>query len=555
MTAFRNAVAPDVAADYRARGWWGDVTLLDHVRRHARERPNAAAIIADGGTLSWADYERAATRVAAALVDASIPEGARVGVILPDSGTVHAAFLGAELAGVTVVGIGARAGDREVRHLLGRTGASALVSLERHRNRETASLLPDWRPEGRAPIRHIVVPRLEVDPDGPITVDGTPAATTVPAEALEARRIGPDDLFLVNSTSGTTGLPKCVMHTQNRWLYFHQQAVRSGRLDADDVVFSAVPAPFGFGLWTAHFTPAVLGAPLVVAEQFDADRTLALIEAHQVTVLAAVSTQFVMMLNAPSLRTRDLSSLRVMFTGGEPVPYERADAFERETGCTVLQFFGSNETGLISGTTLEDPRDRRLRTAGKCIDDMQVRLYSNGRDVTASGRGQPAGRGPATGLGYLDDDAANGDLFTHDGWMLMGDICTLDDEGWLTVVGRTSDFIIRGGKNISAAQVEDEVATHPAVALAAAVAQPDPVLGERVCVYAELQPGKTLELEELLAHLDARGTSREVWPEYLVVLDRLPRSSGAKVAKGDLRADAQARADSRLQKTGGGRDQ
>jgi acyl-CoA synthetase len=555
MTAFRNAVAPDVAADYRARGWWGDVTLLDHVRRHARERPNAAAIIADGGTLSWADYERAATRVAAALVDASIPEGARVGVILPDSGTVHAAFLGAELAGVTVVGIGARAGDREVRHLLGRTGASALVSLERHRNRETASLLPDWRPEGRAPIRHIVVPRLEVDPDGPITVDGTPAATTVPAEALEARRIGPDDLFLVNSTSGTTGLPKCVMHTQNRWLYFHQQAVRSGRLDADDVVFSAVPAPFGFGLWTAHFTPAVLGAPLVVAEQFDADRTLALIEAHQVTVLAAVSTQFVMMLNAPSLRTRDLSSLRVMFTGGEPVPYERADAFERETGCTVLQFFGSNETGLISGTTLEDPRDRRLRTAGKCIDDMQVRLYSNGRDVTASGRGQPAGRGPATGLGYLDDDAANGDLFTHDGWMLMGDICTLDDEGWLTVVGRTSDFIIRGGKNISAAQVEDEVATHPAVALAAAVAQPDPVFGERVCVYAELQPGKTLALDELLAHLDARGTSREVWPEYLVVLDRLPRSSGAKVAKGDLRADAQARADSRLQKTGGGRDQ
>ena len=237
MTAFRNAVAPEVAADYRARGWWGDVTLLDHVRRHARERPDDAAIIADAGTLSWAAYERAATRVAAALVDASIPEGARVAVILPDSGTVHAVFLGAELAGVTVVGIGARAGDREVRHLLGRTGASALVSLERHRDRETASLLPDWKPEGGAPIRHVVVPRLEVDPDGPITVDGTPAATTVPAEALEARRIGPDDLFLVNSTSGTTGLPKCVMHTQNRWLYFHRQAVRSGHLDADDVVF------------------------------------------------------------------------------------------------------------------------------------------------------------------------------------------------------------------------------------------------------------------------------------------------------------------------------
>ena len=105
----------------------------------------------------------------------------------------------------------------------------------------------------------------------------------------------------------------------------------------------------------------------------------------------------------------------------------------------------------------------------------------------------------------------------------MGDICTLDNEGWLTVVGRTSDFIIRGGKNISAAQVEDEVATHPAVALAAAVAQPDPVFGERVCVYAELKPGNTLELEELLAHLDARGTS----PRSLA---RVPRRAGSPPA-------------------------
>ena len=148
------------------------------------------------------------------------------------------------------------------------------------------------------------------------------------------------------------------------------------------------------------------------------------------------------------------------------------------------------------------------------------------------------------------------ELFTHDGWMLMGDICTLDDDGWLTVVGRTSDFIIRGGKNISAAQVEDEVATHPAVALAAAVAQPDPVFGERVCVYVELQPGKTLELEELLAHLDARGTSTRG-------LARVSSScwidSRAPAAPRSPRAISEptreARADSRLQKTGGGRDQ
>lgn len=237
-----------------------------------------------------------------------------------------------------------------------------------------------------------------------------------------------------------------------------------------------------------------------------------------------------------------------MFTGGEAVPYERAVAFEATTGATVLQFFGSNETGLLTGTTLDDTADHRLRTAGRVIDDMQVRLYDGGRDVTASGRGQPAGRGPAACLGYLGDPAANEQLLTPDGWMLMGDICTLDADGYLTVVGRTSDFIIRGGKNISAAQVEDEVGTHPAVALAAAVAWPDPVFGERVCVYVELRADAAVtddapfDLDALAAHLAARGTSKELFPEVLVLLDHLPRSSGGKVAKGELRADVARRA-------------
>jgi acyl-CoA synthetase len=169
---------------------------------------------------------------------------------------------------------------------------------------------------------------------------------------------------------------------------------------------------------------------------------------------------------------------------------------------------------------------------------MNVRLYEDGRDVTARGWGQPAGRGPATCLGYLGDAATQAGLLTPDGWMLMGDICTIDDEGYLTVTGRLSDIIIRGGKNISAGQVEDEVGTHPAVALAAAVARPDRTFGERVCVYVELHPGTELTLDELTAHLVARGTSKEILPEYLVVLDRLPRSSGGKVAKGELRERA-----------------
>jgi acyl-CoA synthetase len=164
-------------------------------------------------------------------------------------------------------------------------------------------------------------------------------------------------------------------------------------------------------------------------------------------------------------------------------------------------------------------------------------------DITATGGpGIAACRGPVTCLGYYGDPEANARLYTSDGWMRTGDYCTIDAEGYLTVTGRASDFIIRGGKNVSAAQVEDEVATHPAVALAAAVAMPDPVFGERVCVYVELTAGSApLDLDALREHLVSRGVGKELWPERVIVLDALPRSSGGKVAKGALRADVAAR--------------
>src|SRR4029079_11457650 len=165
-----------------------------------------------------------------------------------------------------------------------------------------------------------------------------------------------------------------------------------------------------------------------------------------------------------------------------------------------------------------------------------------GADVTATGGpGVAACRGPVTCLGYWDDAEANAALLTADGWMLTGDIVTIDPpgdpEGVLTVRGRASDFIIRGGKNISAAVVEDEVGSHPSVALCAAVAAPDPVFGERVCCFVVLRAGApALALPELAERLASRGVGKELWPELLVIVDGdLPRSSGGKVAKGELR--------------------
>ncbi|MBW2275666.1 MAG: long-chain fatty acid--CoA ligase, partial [Deltaproteobacteria bacterium] len=275
--------------------------------------------------------------------------------------------------------------------------------------------------------------------------------------------------------------------------------------------------------------------PTVLMARFDAAAALEAMERHRVSVLAAVSTQFIMLLNSPAMERCDLGALRVLFTGGEAVPYERAAEFEERSGAKVLQFYGSNETGAVSATRLDDSQARRLGSAGRVIPEMNVRLFDeDGRDVTATGR--------TLSRGYWGDEPANAELVREDGWMLLGDIVHLDSEGYLSVMGRSDDFIIRGGKNVSARAVEEQVASHPAVALAAAVAMPDPVFGERVCCYVELREGEaSLGLDALLEHLAASQVSKEYYPERLVILDSLPRGSGGKIAKGQLREDIRRR--------------
>lgn len=472
-------------------------TVAGIVARNAQVNPNGIAFIeaASGTTMTWAEYHTWSSEMAATLRE--FAPGERVALQLPDGPGVHATMLACEKAGLIGVGIGARAGDREVAHLVERSDARRLLQ----------------EPPARG-------------------------------AAGEEHPIGPDEFWYLNSTSGTTGLPKMVMHTQARWFAFHEFADRVSHFTGTDMFLSALPAPFGFGLWTAHFSPAIAGATCVVCARFDVETVLRAIEHYRVTVLAAVSTQFVMMLNSPAFGDYDLSSLRIMFTGGEMVPYERAKEFEDRSGAHVLQFYGSNETGALSYTTPDDSQEKRLRTAGKVIPEMHVRLLDadTGADITTPDLpGVPAGKGPAMCIGYYDDEAANKELFTADGWMRMGDLVTIDTDGYLTVVGRTSDIIIRGGKNISAAQVEDEVSSHPSIALCGAVAVPDPTFGERVCVFVELHSGAAaITLDDLRAHLEERGTGKELWPERLVILDELPRSSGGKVAKGELRSRAQS---------------
>jgi acyl-CoA synthetase len=514
------------AVRFRAAGWWSDSTLSDAVRRNAQQSPDRLAYVDQPGvSLTWREFDRAADVLAEQLAGVGVARGDRVGVWHGDSAAVHVLFVAVERCGAVVVGIGARAGSREVAQILRSSRPKLLIS-----DQQRSGIAADAA--AGVPVSVLTMGR-EADAVC-LSTDAEPKAVGIESQ------LGADDVFLINSTSGTTGLPKCVVHTQNRWHYFHQKAVANGLLTSDDIFLPVIPMPFGFGIWTSHTTPIYLGATSVLLERFTTKAACEAIARHKATVLCCVSTQLTMLMADSACRDYDLSSLRIVFAGGEALPYRPAAEFEELTGAKILQFYGSNETGLLSGTTLDDPLQRRLRTGGRIVPEMSVRLFDGDQDVTDTGRGQPACRGPATSLGYLggtDHDK----LFTRDGWMRMGDICEIDTDGYLTVTGRTSDFILRGGKNISAAQVEDAVTTHPAIAVAAAVAMPDPVFGEKVCVYTELAHSHTIELPELVEHLLALGISKELLPERLIVVGELPRSSGGKIAKGELREDIRIR--------------
>lgn len=541
-TATGSASAED-AERYRAQGWWPDQSAGDLVRQRAERDPDAVAYFAEDSVVSWAEYDRAATALARQLVGLGLEPGDRAAVYLPDGPLVHIAYTACERAGLVIVGIPARAGDRELDHIIRKTGAKALLCLPAYRDRTAAELVAAARDRGVPLALH-----AELAADGTLTGYGWEGGRPqeLPARSVPAagRELGPGDLWLLNSTSGTTGTPKCVEQVQRKFMYLMRLAEQAADLSPADVFMSVVPSPFGFGLWTAHLAPAMLGVPCVLRERFSADDALRAVAAHRVSVLACVTTQFLMMLASPVLTETDLSSLRVLYAGGERIPQDRAREWERRTGSTVLQFYGSNEIGPFSCTTLADDEERRLTTVGRVVTGTQYRLYDDqGGDVTASGGpGQPAGRGPGVFGGYWDDATANAELFRPGGFLLLPDLVTVDEDGYVRIVGRKADLIIRGGKNISAASVETEVGAHPDVDLVAAIAVPDPVFGERVCAVVTMrEAGRTLGLDDLLAFLAGRGVGKEYFPEYLAVVDEMPQSAGGKIDKKELRTWLSAR--------------
>jgi acyl-CoA synthetase (AMP-forming)/AMP-acid ligase II len=385
-------------------------------------------------------------------------------------------------------------------------------------------------------LRNIMVVGEEVPP-GYFDVRGFLDAAGEPGierKQLRRRRPSANDLSRTAFTSGTTGDPKAVLHLHNTTNCAARFVNEGHRIDEDSVLLAFLPVGLNWGLLNV-LQAVFAGCTIVLQEVFDAEQALALIERERVTHFCCAPAHLVSLLSVSDLGRYDLSSLQVMTTGGASCPIEVIREVRARLPGHLLELYGMLECGFQSHTTLDDDPEEVCGLVGRPLRQMGIRVVDDdGRDCPSGTAGEILTCGPSVTVGYYNNPDANARSFSPDGWFATGDIGILDPMGYLKIVDRKKELIIRGGANIYPREIEEVLYQHPKVLDAAAVGVPDPRLGERVCACIVPRPGESLTFEELIAFLRNKIATYKL-PEFLRLLEALPRTPTGKVQKGLLR--------------------
>jgi 2,3-dihydroxybenzoate-AMP ligase len=363
---------------------------------------------------------------------------------------------------------------------------------------------------------------------------------------LDRRAPAGGDVAVFLLSGGTTGLPKLIARTHDDYAYNARASAAVSGVDSDTRYLVTLPAGHNFPLACPGILGTLLaGGAVIVLPSAEPARAFAVIEAEGVThtaVVPAVAGRWLDHASSGGAGRGRLASLRVLQVGGARLADELASRIEPALGCRLQQVFGMAE-GLLNYTRLDDPPEVITGTQGRPLSPAdEVRIVDGlDRDVPPGEPGALLTRGPYTPRGYYRAPEHNARSFTPDGWYRSGDVCRLTADGNLVVEGRDKDMINRGGEKVSAEEVENLAYRLPGVSQVAAVAMPDPVLGERVCLYVVPVPGATLTLEEVRRSMAGAGIAAFKLPEHLVLAGELPLTKVGKVDKKALRADIAGR--------------
>ncbi|MGZ4691347.1 MAG: class I adenylate-forming enzyme family protein [Acidimicrobiia bacterium] len=355
-----------------------------------------------------------------------------------------------------------------------------------------------------------------------------PGGTAPLAEPFTASMARPSDLAVALFTGGSTGVPKRVLHTHRGLSHKATTMVRVHGLDRRDAVLMPAPLAHVSGLLNGVLVPGAAGMRSVPMARWDPERALEIIETERITFMVGPPTFFVHLMAASGFSPERVGSLRLVSSGGAGVtPAFVAEATER-LGARVKRSYGSTEAPTVTSSTEHDSARRAAETDGRPVGECELRIEDDGELWL---------RGPELFAGYAD--AVQTREAVTRGWFATGDLATVDEDGWLTIVGRKQDVIIRGGENIAAAEVEDVLVAHPAIREAAAVGYPDVRLGERVCAF--VVSDAPFDLEACRRWFAERGLARFKTPERVVRVDALPVLAAGKVDRAALRKEAAER--------------
>ncbi|HDR9470232.1 class I adenylate-forming enzyme family protein [Burkholderia multivorans] len=527
---------PQNARDYYLSGVWQQETLYTLARRHARERPTSCALRDADVRLTWREVVDWVDSVAEALHRQGLKPGDRVGIWLPN--VVHTAivFLACSRNGyVCCPSLHQNYTVEEIRTLLHRTQCRALFAM------------PGY---GADADRHSIFARVDEIPtlaavfalpdplrDRSADLAGAlPFPERQPPAAVAPPDLNPDKIVYLAFTSGTTGQPKGVMHSDNTLLANGRALVEDWGHTSDTTLLTLSPMSHHIAT-VAIEQMLVAGLELVMTNLRGSKHALDWILETGATYVMGVPTHAMDILQA--VRDRDLRTLgdvRTFYMAGAAIPREVAQKF-LSLGVTPQNVYGMTENGSHNYTIPNDTPDTIVSTCGRACRGYEVRLWKqDDSDVEAEPGeiGEIGGRGGLLMLGYFSNQVATETSFNIHGWFMSGDLGMLDDHGCLVIVGRKKDLIIRGGHNIHPARIEELAMRHPLVERAAAYPVQDQRLGEKVCLSVIVRTGQHLDPHDMLAHLANCGLSKYDMPEYYLPLDAFPLTASGKILKRDL---------------------
>jgi acyl-CoA synthetase (AMP-forming)/AMP-acid ligase II len=518
----------EVAGPLRERGLWQDRSL---VRTVAAVGGGGRPAVADGSVeLSYDDLLARAAAMAGWLLAQGGAPGDVLALESRGRSDILVAHLACDAADMVLMPLSHVFTAVEIAHLVEISRARFLVVAD------------DVDREARTPaVLRAESPGLEV-------VVATGALEGADATLAEVYRhqpvnltarpdVDPDRPHLAMISSGTTQLPKVSLWSDNNLYFMLAQFAERVDLAPADVVLQVAPPNTGStGYVFPVLAPVLFGARSIMLSDWGADAALDLIERERATVATAVPTQMIKMVAAQQQRPRDVSSLRAFNNAGAKLEEAHARRVESVLGCRIQTSFGASDGGVPVLTSIHDDEGHRLRSVGRLLPMTDCRLVDDEhRDVPPGEPGQVIWRTPTKSYGYLNNPDQDDRAFDEHGYYLSGDLGLFDDEGYLHIVGRTRDMIIRGGLNINPGEVEELTLRHPSVAEVSVVGVPDEVYGERVAACVVLGPGAAaLDLDGLCAFLLDQGMAKTKLPERLVLLDELPKNSGGKVSKREL---------------------